>query len=214
MKRKSNILPIIFVTFFFPSGICHAQKISFKITGGYGTMSIRDINAVQEHMESSYDEWASLPDATKQGEFKKLNTGFEYEGELIVDLTEHLAIGIGAGFIRREKPSDVVFELDTGDLYLHYDFFISPELSAIPIKLSILYSFPVFSRMNLFLNGGVGYYFARLDYRRRWQSEELYEGWEYYERKEETTIKAKDRGIGFHVGIGFEYDVKKTWLFM
>jgi hypothetical protein len=176
-------------------------------------MSIGDINLVQEHLESSYNDWASLPDATKEGEFKKLDTGFEYEGELILKLSEHFGIGIGAGFIRREEPSEVAFDLVTGDLDLYYDFSISPKLRAIPIKLSAYYYIPVLSRMNLFLSGGIGFYFGKIDYRRLWESEELYEGWEYYERKEETVIEAKDSGIGLHGGIGFEYDVMRYLAF-
>jgi opacity protein-like surface antigen len=214
MKKKLMNLLMMLVAFSTLTGICQAQKrFSFKVTGGYGTMSIGDINVLQENLENTYNEWASLPDASKEGEFKKLNTGFEYEGELTISLNEHFGIGIGAGYIQRKEASEVAFELDSGDLYLYYDFSYRPKLSAIPIKLSVYYYLPIIPRMNLFLNGGIGYYFGKLNYRRHWESQQLYEGYEYYELGYKYDIDAKDNGIGFHGGFGLEYNVKKNLAF-
>jgi len=214
MKNKLIIFSIMISTLFVLKPTSWAQtKFSFKITGGYGTMSIGDLNVVLEDLENSYNDWASLPDATKKGEFKKLNTGFECEGELIISLSENFGIGIGAGYIKREEPSEVTFELDTGDLYLNYNFSISPELSVIPIKLSVYYYIPIVSRMNLFLSGGIGYYFGKLNYYELWESEEIYEGWDYWDLRSDSAIETIDSGIGFHGGIGFEYDVVKNLAF-
>jgi opacity protein-like surface antigen len=150
-----------------------------------------------------------LSDATKEGEFKKLNSGFEYEGELIISLSEHFGIGIGAGYIKREEPSDVTFELD-GEPYLYYDISYNPELSAIPIKLSFYYYIPIVPKMNFFLNGGIGCYFGKLNYRRVWDMHMVYEGWDSSDVILDTVIETKDNGMGFHGGIGFEYDVMKN----
>jgi opacity protein-like surface antigen len=217
MKKILTVLPTFLIVFFFLVMEIQAKDFpkgfSLKFTGGYGTMLIGDINVVLEDQENSYSDWASLPDATKEGEFKKLNRGFEYEGELIISLTEHFGIGIGAGYIQRAEPSKIAFELDTSVLYLNYDISYSPELSAIPIKLSIYYYFPIVSRMNLFLNGGIGYYFGKLNYRSVWDMHMVYEGWDSSDVRLDSIIETKDNGIGFHGGIGFEYDVMKNLAF-
>jgi hypothetical protein len=216
MKKTLTVLSTFLVVVFFLVIEIQAKDFpkgfSLKFTGGYGTMSIGDLNVVIEDLENSYNDWASLPDATKEGEFKKLNTGFEYEGELIISFSEHFGIGIGAGFIKREEPSKVTFELD-GEPYLYYDISCNPELSAIPIKLSIYYYIPILSRMNLFLNGGIGYYFGKLNYRSVWDAHMVYEGWDSSDVRSASVIETKDNGIGFHGGIGFEYNVIKNLAF-
>ena len=217
MKKILAVLLTFLVAFFFLVMEIQAKDFpkgfSLKFTGGYGTMSIGDLNVVLEYIENSLNDWASIPAATKEGAFKKLNTGFEYEGELIISLTEHFRIGIGAGLIKREEPSEVTFELDADSYYSYSDYSYSPELSAIPIKLSVYYYFPILSRMNLFLNGGIGYYFGKLNYRRQVDSHHVFEDLDSQDVRIDSVMETKDNGIGFHGGIGFEYDVMKNLAF-
>jgi opacity protein-like surface antigen len=198
-KILTVLLTCLFVFFFLVIEIQandSTKGFSLKFTGGYGTMSIGDLNV--------------LPNATKEGAFKKPNTGFEYEGELIISLSEHFGIGIGAGYIWREEPSESTFEEDFGSYYLQSDNSYSPELSAIPIKLSVYYYFPILSRMNLFLNGGIGYYFGKLNYHRLVDSHHVFEDLDSQDVKEDSVMETKDNGMGFHGGIGLEYDFMKN----
>ena len=108
MRAKLIFLSILALTFFCFVAICQAQdsnkRFSLKLTAGYGSMAVGDINAMLEGQENLFSHFASLTGATKEGQFKELNRGYEYEGEFVINITEHFALGIGAGYILRGKP--------------------------------------------------------------------------------------------------------------
>jgi hypothetical protein len=103
MRGKLSIFLILVLSYFSIATICQAQdsnkRFSFKLTVGYGSMAVGDINSVLESQENYLGYAASLG-YTKEGELKELNRGgFEYESEFIIDITEHFSLGIGAGYI-------------------------------------------------------------------------------------------------------------------
>jgi opacity protein-like surface antigen len=212
MKRKLIFLSTIVLTSFSLAGISRAQsKFSIKLTGGYGTMVTGDINAVLEGQEDLLSYHASLTGATKEGEFRKLNRGFEYEGEFILNLTEYFGLGIGVSYIQRGETSKVIYELEDHGYFL-ITFSPRPEIKAIPIKLTAYYFHPITSRLDLYLNGGIGYYIGKINYRQEEQQIISSPGL-IADIKSETEIKAEDNALGFHGGIGFEYDVIKNFAF-
>ena len=210
MKRKSIVSSTIVLTFFFLAGISHAQDFikgfSVKLTGGYGTMAVGDFNTVMEGYDTLLNDIASTLELTREGELKEINWGFEYEGEFILNLTENFGIGIGTGYIRRKEESES--SIKEAELF-SLTFFGEPEITAIPIKLSAYYLFPVTSQVNVFVNGGIGYYFGKINYHFGSDIQVLAELGESGKIEGEV----KDNALGFHGGIGIEYTVAKNIAF-
>jgi len=205
MKKKLIILSTMIFTFFSLTGIGQAQlRLSFKATGGYGTISPGDINAVIKSKDNMLKDLASIYGYTKEGALEKINWGLNFEGEFILNLTDNLGIGLGSGYIQWKKRSTASLIVDTlGTVNNNGE----PNITAIPIKISVYYFYPVASKMNVFLNGGVGYYFGKitLSLEEDIVSTSIVDVWQVF--------KVKDNGIGFHGGIGFEYNIVQNIAF-
>lgn len=200
MKRSLSLFSILVLTYLFLATVCQAQdsnkRFSFKLTVGYGSMAVGDLNAVIE----STEKYFSLYESEKEGGLKELGRGLEYEGELIVDITEHFGFGIGAGYITREEQSKVSW----GSISSSHHH----EIRAVPIKLTAYYSTPIASRLNFYLSGGIGYYIGKIDYNTLWEWQIWFDDF-IFENKTETDIETKDNVLGFHGGFGVEYNVAK-----
>lgn len=208
MKRKLIASSAMIFGFFFLTGIgiCQSQDFikgfSLKLTGGYGTMAVGDFNTVVEDQDSLYNNIASLFGYPKDGALKQLNYGIELEVEIIMELPGNFGLGIGTGYYQRSKDSEFSIE---GRFYLYPERNISykPKFTAIPITLTFYYFFPSKSLVNLYMNGGVGYYFGKAIFTIR-EDLEPFGGWfEWNEKRSE----AKDQGFGLHGGVGLEFNV-------
>ena len=206
MKRKLIALSAMIFGFFFLTGIGIGQAqdstkgFSLKITGGYGTMAVGDFNTVVEDLDSLYTYAVSLMGYTKDGALKKLNYGIELEGEIIMKLPGNFGLGIGTGYYLRSKDSEFsVEDVAFGEANVS----LKPEFTAIPITLTFYYFLPSKSLVNLYLNGGVGYYFGKATFTLRQVMEPVGLPPEWNEIRSE----AKDQGFGFHGGVGLEFNV-------
>jgi len=192
------------LTFFILTGVCQAQdfikEFSLKFTGGYSTIVVGDFNTVIDAQDSYFETYAALLGVTKEGELKKFDRGVELEGEFIMTLTENFGIGIGAGYIQISKDNETSLR---HELAGEFTYFIEPKFTAIPVNLSLYYFYPVASSTNLYLNGGVGYYFGNVTSTSRIDSELIGEPPEWQKSEGEF----KDQGLGFHGGIGLDYHI-------
>ena len=209
MKRKLIVLSTTVFTFFFLAGIGQAQpKFSFKATGGYGSISTGDFNTVISSLDDLFGDLAAAAsllygvEIAKEGEFEKMGSGLDFEGEFIVNLTENIGIGIGAGYILRKKDSAASVEFDP---FFSVSGNIEPKITAIPVKLSAYYFYPVSSEMNIFVNGGIGYYFGKVTY-----SIGMDQSIMGLTLSAKHDGEIKGNGIGFHGGIGIEFTVAEN----
>jgi len=206
MKKKFIVLSTMIFTFFSMTGIGQAQlRLSFKATGGYGTISLGDINAVIKSKDNMLKDLASIYGYTKEGALEKINWGLNFEGEFILNLTDNLGIGLGSGYIQWKKSSTASLIVETEGT-INYN--VEPTITAIPIKISVYYFYPVASRMNIFLKGGIGYYFGKITLSSK---EEMIAT--LYRVKVWQDFKVRDNGIGFHGGLGFEYNIVQNIAF-
>lgn len=205
MKKKLIILSTMTFTFFSLTGIGQAQlRLSLKATGGYGTISPGDINAVINSKDNMLKDLARIYGYTKEGALEKINWGLNFEGEFILNLTDNIGIGLGSGYIQRKKSSTASLTIETMGTINNNG---KPNITAIPIKISVYYFYPVASRMNVFLKGGIGYYFGKITLRLEEDivSTSTVDVWQDF--------KVKDNGIGFHGGLGFEYNIVQNIAF-
>jgi len=206
MKRKLIALStMIFVFFFLTStGIGQTQDFikgfSLKFTGGYGTMATGDYNTAGKDQEQLFDDFSALIGATKTGEFKKLNMGLEFEGELIMNLGGTFGIGVGVGYIRRSNESEIGISI-VGLGSTSYSY--APIINVSPVNLSLYFFPPAAPSLNFYLYGGVGYYMGKVTstFRAEAQLVGLPTYWV------ETESELKDKGLGFHAGAGLEFNI-------
>jgi len=197
MKRKLTILSTMIFFFLSLAGMSHAQRLSLKLTGGYGMLTAGDYNTFGESIEALMDDGALYLGLTKEGEFQKLKMGFEYGGEIIVKLVGGVRIGVGAEYIQRSSETEMTLK---NPLVETFTLFSKPDLSAIPVTLTLYYFLPSPPLVKIYLNGGLGYYFGITKHTLRIDTEVtgLPADWG------KTVGEIKDQGVGFHGGLGLE----------
>jgi opacity protein-like surface antigen len=205
MKKVFIVLLALILVFFFLTGVGEAKGLikglSFKLSGGYSTAKVGDINTYAQDLDSAFRETADDLDLTKEGNLGNLVAGYHFEGEIIVNLFGNLGIGFGAGHVQWNSESETVLIQDETQVYKG---FFKPGITATPLQLSAYYFYPVTSSMKLYFKAGVGYYFGKssLTYR---MDQDLY--WE------RTESEIKGQGFGYHGGFGYEFDIGSKLVF-
>ena len=159
-------------------------------------MATGDYNTVGKSQEQGFDDWTALLGVTRTGEFKKLNMGLEFEGELIMDLGGTFGIGVGVGYIRRSNESEIGFP---DPVLGSISYFFEPKITVIPLNLSLYFFPPIAGSMNIYLYGGFGYYMGKTKLNTRLTRADGY--FENYEGE------IRDKGLGFHAGAGLEFNI-------
>lgn len=192
------------------------QRFSIKMTSGLSYLTVGDINTFLQSANEGDIDIAQYNNGLKKGELKKIRFGSDSEIELTFDIAPRFRIGLGTEYIfgKRESSSgfEILAEVIPPDIY-NVDITFSPRISisAIPIKFGANYIFPLGSNKRLFINGGIDYYFAKTKF--YWKQIEIWtrtrDGFEALDGKEWAEWDLSSKGIGFHGGIGFEYDFAK-----
>ena len=178
------------------------KKFTLKASGGYGSISGGDLAAIVDGLNEQFADIARLAGASTSGEIKNAKWGPEFEGEFVYNFTERWGIGLGVGYIRKSIESGAQLQIGT---YAGISIDWEPVYKVIPITLNGYYNFPVASKANAYVKGGVGYYFATWDYKIRQENELV--GITIWEENEGS---AKDSGLGFQGGLGFEYSLSDS----
>ncbi|MBA7526502.1 hypothetical protein ES705_18664 [subsurface metagenome] len=215
LRKKRTIWPILFILIVFLSRIASSEeresfkpKFNIKINWGLRYMSVGDINT---HLES-LDSYISQMTYYQGGKTKKINNyGPDLEGELSLEVSPKFAIALGVGYIFGKSKSDFEtlgsFPLQTpiiSPLYWHH-FIFETKVEAISLRLGIYNAFPLSSRINIFLNNGLDYYFSRATLNKNLLPQALEDFTIGNEKYHEYHINSN--GFGFHSGIGFEYNI-------
>ncbi len=198
------LISLLFVFLMTSPGLAQEsyKKFTLKVSGGYGSISGGDLTTVADGLNEQLADIARLAGASTSGEIKNAKWGPEFEGEFIYNFTERWGIGFGVGYIRKSIESSAELQVGT---YARVSFEWEPVFKVVPVTLNGYYNFPVASKMNAYVKGGVGYYFATWDYKIRQENELV--GITIWEENEGS---AKDSGFGFQGGLGFEYSLSDS----
>ncbi len=183
-------------------------RFSIKLTGGLGCFNWGDINTYLE----SFDDCLSKRTHYKGGETRKLNYGLDFEEELRIDLNSKFGIGLSIGIISGECKSKFTYKGPfplTSWPSANQSYFFKHAASAIPIKLGGYYTLPLNSKFNLFLNVGLGYYFAKSSFYKHHLSSSFGPACMIYTKNEKYDLSSK--GFGFYGGVGFEFSICENW---
>jgi len=195
------------------------QRFSIKVSGGLSYLAVGDFNKFLEDVTSieAYHRYVYMFDyfeMTKKEELKKVRFGFDSEIELTFDINSRWRIGLGTGYVYTSRASRGGFEISRPEPYSDMDFTYSPRISisAIPLKLAIYYIKHSTPKAKWFVNAGIGYYFTKTSY--YWEQREILiekDGLVEADWKAMAEWDLSSSGIGFHGGVGFEYNLTKKF---
>jgi len=218
-KRKTICIPLLFsllvlTSLAFPKeGEKFKPRISLKITGGLGYMILGDINENldTESILANRAERFWPVDFSLKDEIKNIHYGYDFEGEVRIDIISNFEIAVGTGCIYAQKESySILRGEDSLRTYILREAF-DPKITIIPVKLGIYYKLPLFKRTAVLFHIGGGYYFTKssiYDYQHR----ETYSFMDASRTRSWTEYDTKVSGgnFGFHGGIGLEYSLGKN----
>jgi len=181
---------------------------SAELSGGLRYMNVGDLNTFLESFDNYLTDYIRYYDGGKIGTIN--NYGYEFEGELRLDINSKMSIGIGIGYLSRNNKSDfqtVSFFPEPPRFSLN-DFILESEVKTIPLKAGIYLTLPVHPRANLVLGGGLDYFFSDvyllIDRRLENLGEVILQSYRYNEYKVNSDF------FGYHGSIGLEYNLWKN----
>lgn len=161
---------------FPPMGIILSGGGNFTLGG--------DLNQGAKGLAGFYEEQTGVA-----GRYKVQPLHFSYlaSGDIFFLLDERAFFGLGIDFMKGELESTVKYDhLSEVDTYT-----TRPKIQALPLRAYLAYYY----QKNTYAKVGVEYYFARIDYFYRFESEDIWKEW---------AGSAKAQGVGFLLGVGFE----------
>ncbi|MFW6129200.1 MAG: hypothetical protein ACOC6P_03015 [Candidatus Aminicenantaceae bacterium] len=179
------------------------MEMGFKIKGGRSLFLSNDINT---HLKGWLDMWSDDPAIDVSGEFETLKKGIDISGEMFINFSERFGISIGAGYIHSGKESSIE---NTWGSWISTTFkdTVCPEISAIPLTLSLHVILPVGSVLDVVFNAGTGYYIGKVE-------------WSYhYKNLGNPSVAYKEswnagsNAMGFHGGIALQWNINSQWAF-
>lgn len=174
-----------------------------KLTGGFGYFSGGDIGRGIEGMYAQKSDFISSQGFFLDDYPKSFHIDTEFTGDLIIDITPNLGIGIGSGYIHATHASTLIFYKEESRYKLDQMTSL-PEINVIPLRVGLFLSIPIHRLFNISLNGGTGIYWAKYTY-------SLGSTWEDIN---DIGHVANAAGLGFHGGIGLELNLHRRAVFL
>lgn len=153
---KHPIRTGLFAAFVFLSIPTLAQadvKISFKLQGGWTYVSGGDVNRGNKALF----DWERALWPTTQGGYRPVRHGLEFGGDIILEVNPRIGVGIGCGYIKASRRP--LMEFADPETDISGGLSGQPELSAIPVRLSLILRFPLTAKIDLTTRTGGSYYF-------------------------------------------------------
>jgi hypothetical protein len=190
MKKLIGVLSVALLLLVLLPGTSEAQiRFGFKGYGGLNYLSGGDFNQGAQGFSEAWTDL--LAGANPEGEFKPVHLGMNFGGEMLLQFTPSMGFGLGVGYISAATSSEIEYTPATSGIEFTWD----ANVSAIPITATFYYFLPSAGNLKIFVNAGVGYYLAKVDFEHAfWFILPI--NWDA-----ETT----GGGIGFHGGLGLEY---------
>jgi len=168
-----------------------APRFSIRLGGGAAYATLGDLGLGIAGQESYLrDEYGEL-----DGSYETPKLGSSFGGELLYALSPRFSLGLGAGYARHAKASQVTYAIGFIDVRER----INPRLTLIPLELNLHMAIPLGRSFAFDLFAGPGYYWASFDYEFRMDLDLLgMSGYDVY------TFKSRRGTVGFQAGLGFE----------
>jgi len=161
VKRFGKRLIPLWVLIFLAGGL-EAAQLSLKLSGGMSFINPGHLNRALQ----TWEEWQRREAADKanftfvDGNVGRFKNATEFQAELLLEISTHLAIGIGTGYIYSDLPEEdvlVTIEKLTGTFSYTYP----TKISALPLMLTATYYIPLNEIFRLYFRGAAGVAWAK-----------------------------------------------------
>jgi hypothetical protein len=209
--KKHFILSLLFV---FGTAQGFGMEFSLKIAGGVDFINPQEINIALQSWEEYWMVSAELDKnwTFLEGQISTLKLGYDFEVELIFNLTPRFAIGLSGGYIFSdvsEKATALRIEKVLGT----FDHVKPTKMSAIPIILSGYYIQPLSPSLSVFFRAGGGPIWAKYFERDGVKNIEA-ENYSYPQSisaSSQGQIYLAGLGIVFETEAGIRFFIESTW---
>jgi hypothetical protein len=204
---------LTFVTMLLFCGLFSEAQTRFSLlfNEGFGSARIGDVNTTLVSTNAAYDVLRKNVPGAVAGEYLPMPTRFrDWQAELIWNVWRGLRIGIAVSGPLHFSGTSVLthtwFGYQSGFPQTMNNTLASDIHVSAPIRLNLGYTIPIMSRVNLVVQGGIGYYRAQID--RTWSfvfrnPDESSDIGEHY-------LNVTGKQIGYHGGIALEYAFAKS----
>jgi len=217
--------------FEYPTEKKGKKLMSIYLGGGLNNISGGDFNGMIKDWNEAYKDYDDyFLTADYSADWKEFRWLQNLKGEILFNLSPSFSMGLGVEYLIKKNKGNLTSDYEDSETFdesgYYYNVFIEandlwePEykLSAIPITFNVYFFIPISSIGEVFITGGVGFYFGRLEYNEPHQYDEdlqadyyLDDGtylfsleYDYYSEEGTYIYEAKCNQIGFHGGIGFD----------
>ena len=206
MRKKGFVLVVCLLLLLLLPGLSKAEKLKFgvKLSGGMNYLLVGDPNeGIKGYFNVIRDGSINPPGlSVLEGQAKPIHLGLDFEGDIIINLTPKIGIGVGAGYIQGSRTSEITVRFLDGASEMTGSHEL--KVSAIPIRLGAYYTLSMNNKINVFFNTGAGLYLAKYSYNK----DPVGTGECGFNQR------ASANGLGFHGGVGFEYELTPNIAFV
>ncbi|MEE8605400.1 MAG: SH3 domain-containing protein [Candidatus Aminicenantaceae bacterium] len=158
-------------------------RFTLSITGGGNYARGGDLNLGIKGLADLYEDTFGIQG---EGKISSVHLGYVFGLEVSFPLSEMLSWGIGAEHFQGKNNSQVDYSQGESSSVLH----VRPNLRATPLSVFLSFN-PI---PELYVKGGISYYFAQCSYTYLFETDNLTQQWEG---------KANAQGLGLMGSIGY-----------
>jgi len=163
--------------------------LTIKVSLGYNHIAAEEINQGLAGVVDYYQLLLSYMGDSFNGEIMPFHSGFDFGADAIYNVTSRIGIGLGLSYMQWGNL-DYISLAHPGSIR-RLDSHI--RVNALPVRLGVFYTLPVFKKINLTFNAGPTYYFSKHTYNMQYKPYTV-------------SQKAHGQGWGFHGGIALELE--------
>ncbi len=180
-----------------------ASLLSLRLFGGFSRAEAGDMNKALDGYFEVFKLYEAHGFGTTAGDYQPLRDGYQGGADLVLQVTPHIGIGVGAGYLRMSESSRMTFTLLSEDMKIS----TAPTLSAIPIRVGLFLTLPVVAGLNLTAGAGAAAYAQlKLDSLQRLEESEG----EWTEWRLAARRNAPLDDIGYWGSLGLELNLSRN----
>jgi len=138
-------------------------SLSFKLSGGYSFLVFNEINRSQQGWVGFHKkETALIPDwKFSGGNGGEVRGGFDFEGEVLLNLTPRWAVGIGSGYSYSEVTESRSIITTVQNYTIPWIYVRPTKVAATPLIISGYFFLPLGPKFQIYIRTGMGWLRAK-----------------------------------------------------
>lgn len=199
--KKALVLTAVLSLFVCP---LRAEKISLRFSLCTTNVAGGDINTWLESFTQLWQDWQNANAGTVQGLFSPLDFGSTFEVELRIPIVAGFALNLSGSRLSTLQEDTITYQTSGGAQTEQHG--LRNRILALPFKVGISYSFPVWKGLHILVQGGRQIIFVRFENRESYQAVFLNEGREFSYWFEKDG-RFRSEALGYYASLGAEFDI-------